>query len=656
MQIFSLSRQEILQAAAMNERFVSLQLEEGTMRSRFFAILGLFVFSIERGDATEPQRIVFPRVPNVIDAKRDLGAKGDGVTDDTEALQRGLDQTDSGAEKTTKILYLPNGTYRVTRSLVIQSRIGPWLYGETRDGVIIKLDDQSKGVTAVLRTHPKESGPNSADWFMRNLRNFTIDVGNNPETDGIRYFATNTGCLQNVRVTGRGKVGINSGFLDQNGPNLIQDCIIQGFEIGVLSQWIWGQTLSRVTIKQCRKVGVFVSANCAAIEQLVVEETPQALHVHRPETWDHWAGVVALVGAHFRGGDRNQPAILNEGVLYVRDLTAKGFRRAIESPLLGKNVDAMEVSEFISHPVKSLFEPGPSTPKLRIAREPSVARETDPTKWLCANDFGATAGDNRDDTAAIQKAIDTAARRGQTVVYFRGCGGGDPNWYNVDGEVKVHGSVRYILGLGWARILGGEDGRFVVDDNSSERVKFMNVDSFGGPPVWLENRSSRKTLVAESCVVRVLGTGTGDIFITDCPCRLDLRKPGQKVWCRQLNPEGEMEGGLVQNAGADLWILGMKFEGRGIRVHTSRGGRTEAFGVFNYGPGIAEDDRRPMFDVADASLAVYGLRELSFGGNCFRTKVREKRGEEVRSLGDDKEGGWIGWAAYRGWNESSKSK
>ncbi|MBY0455772.1 MAG: hypothetical protein K2V38_00385, partial [Gemmataceae bacterium] len=253
-----------------------------------------------------------------------------------------------------------------------------------------------------------------------------------------------------------------------------------------------------------------------------------------------------------------------------------------------------------------------------------------------------------------QKAIDAAAKAGKTVVYLRGCGGGDPNWYTVDGEIKVHGSVRFVLGLGWARVLGGKDGRFVVTDDSAEVVKFQNLDAFGGGPVWLENRSAKKTLVAESCGVRILGTGTGDIFATDCPALVDLRKPGQKMWCRQLNPEGDSDEGLVKNAGADLWILGMKFEGRGVRVRTEKGGRTEAFGVFNYGPGIKEGDVRPAFDVIDGSLGVYGLRELAFGGNCFRTKVREKRGDKTLTLGDDKEGGWIGWSAYRGWADGGK--
>lgn len=600
--------------------------------------------------AADPQRFVFPEDPGVLNARVDLGAVGDGVADDTAALQAGLDKSCAVNGGKTKVLYLPNGTYRVTKSLVVNSALGPWLYGETRDGVIIKLDDNSKDVTAVLRTHPRESGQNSADWFMRNLRNFTIDVGDNPETDGIRYFATNTGCLKNVRVIGNGKVGINSSFLDQNGPNLIQDCVVEGFETGVLSQWIWGQTLSRVTILKCRKVGVVVSANSVAAEQLVVSDTPQAVQVIEPNGWGHWSGVLALVGGTFTGGSANQPAIKNEGVLYARNVKTKGFRRAIESSIdPGNTPDTADIDEFISHPIKELFEQPKSISHLEIMPEPAFAWETDMSKWLCIDDFGATSNDGIDDTAAIQKGIEAAAKAGKTVVYFRGCGGTDPNWFNVDGEVKVHGSVRYVLGLGWARILGRKDGRFVVDDQSAAVVKFQNIDAFGGTPVWLENRSAKTQMIVESCGVRILGTGTGDIFLTDCPCLIDLRQSGQKVWCRHINPEGHGDEPLVKNAGADLWILGMKFEGTGVRAKTMNGGRTEAFGIFNYGPGIQEGDLRPVFDLEDGSLAVYGMREISFGGNCYRVKVREQRGTETRTLGDDKEPGWIGWAAYRGW-------
>lgn len=143
----------------------------------------------------------------------------------------------------------------------------------------------------------------------------------------------------------------------------------------------------------------------------------------------------------------------------------------------------------------------------------------------------------------------------------------------------------------------------------------------------VENRSAARTLVVESCGVTIVGTGGGDIFATDCSAHVDLRKRGQKMWARQLNPEGTSDTGLVRSAGADLWCLGVKCEGAGVRFRTSDGGRTELLGLFCYDPGnLAKDDARPMFDVESAAFSVAGLREINFGGSTYPLKVREKRG------------------------------
>ncbi len=128
--------------------------------------------------------------------------------------------------------------------------------------------------------------------FMRNFRNLTVDAGDNPGVDGIRWFGNNSSILQNVRVVGNGRAGINGGFVGQSGPNLIQDVIVEGFETGILSQWIWGQTISRATVRNCRKHGVYVSANSVAIEQLTVANTPVAVYNDYPNDWTWWGGVV----------------------------------------------------------------------------------------------------------------------------------------------------------------------------------------------------------------------------------------------------------------------------------------------------------------------------------------------------------------------------
>lgn len=273
---------------------------------------------------------------------------------------------------------------------------------------------------------------------------------------------------------------------------------------------------------------------------------------------------MALTAGRFTGGNLTQPAITNRSVLYARDVHAQGFKQVLHSTTPNGSVTDLHLAEYLSHPAKRLFPTAPDTGlRLPIKPEPKVLWETNLANWVCANEHGATFGDNQDDTAALQAAIDYAAAGGKTVVYLRGIGGGDPNW-----------------------------------------------------------------------------------FVTDCPSHVELRSPGQSLWARQLNPEGDSDVGLVRNHGGRLWALGVKHEGRGVRFLTDGGGQTEILGLFNYPPDIAQDDLRPVFDIVDASFSAAGVREISFG-NTYPVKVRERRGDATRT---EVGGGWIGWALFRSGN------
>ncbi|MEO1401611.1 MAG: glycosyl hydrolase family 28-related protein, partial [Cyanobacteria bacterium J06635_1] len=182
----------------------------------------------EFGDAAE---IVFPDDPAIVINVRDFGAQGDGIADDTQAIQNAI----YAAGESRRALYFPNGTYRVTQEIRFENanggslNIGPHLYGQSQAGVVLKLDDNAAGFQdpdnpkrAVIRAINVEDGTDfrsvSADFFNRYLINFTIDTGNNPGATGIKFYSNNTGILRNVRIIGDGSIGLDLNAVDLNGP------------------------------------------------------------------------------------------------------------------------------------------------------------------------------------------------------------------------------------------------------------------------------------------------------------------------------------------------------------------------------------------------------------------------------------------------------
>lgn len=71
-------------------------------------------------------------------------AAGDGRTDDTGALQRALDEL--GQEKRSHVLYLPAGTYRITRGLAMTSQMDVAVQGEDPSRTTIRWDGPLGGV------------------------------------------------------------------------------------------------------------------------------------------------------------------------------------------------------------------------------------------------------------------------------------------------------------------------------------------------------------------------------------------------------------------------------------------------------------------------------------------------------------------------------
>lgn len=82
----------------------------------------------------------FPSWANV---KEVYGAVGDGIADDTDALQQALDEVATPGH--AAIVYLPAGTYRITRTLDFVARLSASLIGDDPTTTTIKWDGPADG-------------------------------------------------------------------------------------------------------------------------------------------------------------------------------------------------------------------------------------------------------------------------------------------------------------------------------------------------------------------------------------------------------------------------------------------------------------------------------------------------------------------------------
>jgi len=208
---------------------------------------------------------VFPTDAGIIDVKRDFGAKGDGTTDDTAALQKAIVTALTGNYRNPKFIYLPNGTYMISNALKakihdLPDHKGGWsdgwrcglvLVGQTRDKTVIKIKDRSPAFAdkakplAMIYTGSTDhsqvqvrAGGIGNEGFQNTLMNFTVDTGKgNAGAIGINFLASNRGTLEDVTVRSGDPDKIGICGVDTSrwcpGPALVKNVSVDGFDWGL---------------------------------------------------------------------------------------------------------------------------------------------------------------------------------------------------------------------------------------------------------------------------------------------------------------------------------------------------------------------------------------------------------------------------------------
>lgn len=150
-------------------------------------------------------------------------AQGDGITDDTEALQNAIDD----AFAANLVVYFPSGIYMVSnqlrciqpqgRSLPIpieaqsQRKFGHLLLGSNSVWPTIRLIDNSSVNENVLIkfAYIADSGTEDASrHYLGSIRNFNIDMGNNPDVSAVYNSGAQYSVIQNLNIFGNFDAGI----------------------------------------------------------------------------------------------------------------------------------------------------------------------------------------------------------------------------------------------------------------------------------------------------------------------------------------------------------------------------------------------------------------------------------------------------------------
>jgi Pectate lyase superfamily protein/F5/8 type C domain len=570
----------------------------------------------------------YPFATGVINVKRaPYLARGDGISDDTAALQSAINDW----QGTGRAIYLPVGVYLVSAPLKFAEnasyqRNGLFgrnvLRGDGADLTVIRLKDGTltdaaapkpviaTGFSSFFNGQREET---TADWFHNSITDLSIDIGrSNPGAKGMEFFSNNTGAVRNLKIVsgdGQGAIGLDLGHLDKNGPLLVKNLEVVGFQVGVRTgQTVNSQAFEHLLLRDQGTTAFDNNGQSVSIRGLRTSGAVRAF-LNR-------YGFATLIDATLTGtgAASAQDAITNGEFLFARNIGSSGFGSVVRNNFgAGAQVATSFAGDYVSSgSTLTLFGGGAASLNLPVLETPEAQRIARSVVWTNARDFRLTT--ELDDAPGMQRAIDSGARlvfwpAGARVV--------------LKSEVVVRGAVQEIYGMN-APITAVAGARIRVADNGSRQVvagQFL-VNIADDAPLFDVATGARFALV--DSVVGLVSSGPGDLFLENVVGRFDFG--AHRTFARQLN--SEPEGDKIFNRGGQLWVLGLKTERAGTLVSTSLGGATEILGGLCYTttPGSA-----PMFTAVDSSLGV-SIAEVSYAGVPYQTLVRQVQGGLTQQL------------------------
>jgi sugar lactone lactonase YvrE len=386
---------------------------------------------------------VFPSPP-AEPAAITVKAKGDGKADDTDALQQALDQ--ARGKTGHGMVFLPSGRYRITRTLVVPAGVRVYGVGKTRpviqlgantpgfqQGVSTMIvfggDDQyqvGKVPVPVPTIVPRDKIVRDANsgTFYSSMRNVDIEIGaGNPAAAGVRFRMAQHAFLSDMEF----RLGTAFAGVYQAG-NVIENVHFKGGRYGILTEKTspaWQFTLLDSTFDGQSDAAIREHEVDLTLVNVAIRNTPVGIEIDRGYSDSLWGKDV-----RFEKVSRAAVVISNENNVF----TQIGFENAlaVDSPVFarfrdsGRTVDGKgkaykvasfsyglvvpELGQMGHYATEADIQPLRAMP---VRRAPAIRALPEMAKWVDVRTLGVVGDGQADDTAAIQRAIDT-----RRILYF----------------------------------------------------------------------------------------------------------------------------------------------------------------------------------------------------------------------------------------------
>ena len=375
-----------------------------------------------------------PDDPRAITVK----AVGDGKADDTDAVQKAIDAARDGTGH--GLVFLPSGRYRLSRSILVPPGVRVFGVGPTRPTFVLgantpgfqegvgtmivftggdqyQVGDIPVPVPTVRPATAKVRDANSGTFYS-SMANVDIEIGDgNPAAAGVRFRMAQHAFLSHMDL----RLGSAFAGVYQAG-NIMEDVHFHGGRYGIVTEKTspaWQFTLLDSTFDGQRDAAIREHEVDLTLVNVAIKNTPVGIEIDKGYSDSLWgknvrfenvskAGVVISAEDNVFTQVGFDNAVASNTPVFARfresDKTVDGkgkayrvanFTYGLTLPGLGHVGEYKTISDIA--PLKALPKVG--TPALRAT--PPIG------EWTNVKTLGVKGDGTTDDTAALQKAIDS---------------------------------------------------------------------------------------------------------------------------------------------------------------------------------------------------------------------------------------------------------